>query len=300
VTVDVATLDGTATAPADYDALVTSLMFAPGDTSKTVDVTVHGDTANEGNETFTLQLSGATNASISDDTGVATILDDDDAPSHDPSSPALPVASIGDVSIKESNAGETVTATFAVRLSRPAIGDVTLGYRSVARSATDGHDYVGAAGTLTIPVGSVDAQVDVTVLGDNRFETDETFTLEITSALGARVGSPGTGTIVNDDKVATRLTVRDQVRGNRIVVGGRLVRGAKGLPIRVVLMRRKGGRWLTVDRHVAITRARVRGAQAYGYRTSFRHVDPGRYRIRTVFRGDATHAGSRAHVRFRV
>ena len=59
VTVDVTTQDGTATAPDDYDALATSLLFAPGDTSKTVDVTVHGDTTKEGNETFTLQLSGA-------------------------------------------------------------------------------------------------------------------------------------------------------------------------------------------------------------------------------------------------
>jgi hypothetical protein len=279
-------------------------MFAPGDTSKTVDVTVQGDTANEGDETFTVQLFGATNAIISDDTGVATILDDDAAASHDPSSPALPVASIGDVAIKEGNVEEIVTTTFTVRLSRSAIGDVTLGYQSVAKSATDGHDYLGVAGILTIPAGSVGTQVDVPVLGDNRFETDETFTLEITSAVGARVGSPGTGTIVNDDRAPTRLTVRDQVRRNRIVVRGRLVRGTKGLPIRVVLMRRRGGRWLTVDRHVAITRARASltqgDAQAFGYRTIFRHVDPGRYRIGTVFRGDATHAGSRAHVRVRL
>ena len=152
VTVDVTTQDGTATAPADYDALATSLLFAPGDTSKTVDATVHGDTANEGNETFTLQLSGATNASVSDATGMATILDDDDVPSHEPSSP---IASIGDVSIEEGHAGETSTATFDVRLSRPAVGDLTIGYRSVAGSATDGHDYLGVAGIVTIPAGSL-------------------------------------------------------------------------------------------------------------------------------------------------
>jgi hypothetical protein len=146
--------------------------------------------------------------------------------------------------------------------------------------------------------------VDVTVLGDNRFETDETFSVEITSALGAVVGSPGTGTIVNDDKLATRLKVHDHVRGSRVAVRGRLLRGAKGSPIRVVLMRMTGAHWLTVDRHVVITRTRARlsqgGARGFGYRTIFRHVDPGRYRIRTVFRGDATHAESRAHARFRV
>jgi hypothetical protein len=301
VTVDAATQDGTATAPADYDALATSLLFAPGETSKTVDVSVHGDNAIEGNETFILELSGATNASISDANGVATILDDDDVTSHEPSSP---IASIGDVSIEEGNAGETSTATYDLRLTRPAVGDVTLGFRSVAGTATDGHDYLGVAGIMTIPAGSVDSQVVMTVLGDNKVETDETFIVEITSVLGARVGSPGTGTIVNDDKVATRLTVRKHVFGSRVAVRGRLVRGAKGFPIRVVLMRRKGGHWQTVDRHVANTRTRAHhdqgGARTFGYRTIFRHVDPGHYRIRTVFRGDATHADSRAHVRFRV
>ena len=75
------------------------------------------------------------------------------------------------------------------------------------------------------------------MLGDNKFEIDETFIVEITSALGAREGSPGTGTIVNDDKVATRLTVRDHVRGTHVAVRGRLLHGAKGSRIRVVLMR---------------------------------------------------------------
>ena len=148
-----------------------------------------------------------------------------------------------------------------MRLSRPAVGDVTLGYRSVAGTATDGHDYLGVEGIVTIPAGSVGSQVDVTVLGDNRFETDETFIVEITSALGARVGSSGTATIVNDDKVATRLTVRDHVFRSRVAVKGRLVRGAEGFPIRVVLMRRRGGRWMTVDRHLAITRARAHLSQ---------------------------------------
>ena len=177
VTVDVTTQDGTATATDDYDALATSLLFAPGDTSRTIDVTVNGDTTTEGDETLTLQLSGATNASASDDTGIATIVDDDKVPSHESSSP---IASVGDVSIQEHNAGKTVTATFDVRLSRPAVGDVTLDYQSVAGTATDGHDYLGVAGTVTIPVGSLDSQVSVTVLGDNKFEKiDETFIVEI-------------------------------------------------------------------------------------------------------------------------
>ena len=53
VTVDYATADGTATAPADYTATPGTLTFAPGQTTKTVTVPVIGDTLDEANETFT-------------------------------------------------------------------------------------------------------------------------------------------------------------------------------------------------------------------------------------------------------
>ncbi len=274
------------------------LLFAPGDTTKTVDVTVHGDTAKEGNETFTLQLSGATNASVSDATGIATILDDDDVPSHESSSP---IASIGDVSIEEGHAGEMATATFDVRLSHPAVGDVTLGYRSVAGTATDGHDYLGVAGIMTIPAGGVDSQVDVTCS-----ETTSSRRMRPSSWRSHRHLGREWGLRDRDDRQrrqgTTWLTVRDHVFGSRVAVQGRLVRGSKGFPICEVLMRRKDGR-ADGRRDVAIARARAHltqgGGQAFGYRTIFRHVDPGRYRIRTVFRGDATHAHSRAHIHFR-
>src|SRR4029079_11417863 len=57
VTVDYATADGTAPAGSDYDATAGPLTFAPGDVTKTVDVTVRGDALREANETFTLTLS---------------------------------------------------------------------------------------------------------------------------------------------------------------------------------------------------------------------------------------------------
>ncbi|TMK95311.1 MAG: hypothetical protein E6G37_00240 [Actinobacteria bacterium] len=58
--VDFATADGTATvADGDFAATSGTLSFLPGDTSKTVDVTVYGDTKHEADETFTVDLSGA-------------------------------------------------------------------------------------------------------------------------------------------------------------------------------------------------------------------------------------------------
>ena len=77
VTVDWATSDGTATAGTDYTAGSGTLTFAAGDTSKTFDVAVTGDTADEDNETFTVTLSNASNASVPDATATGTITDDD-------------------------------------------------------------------------------------------------------------------------------------------------------------------------------------------------------------------------------
>ncbi len=77
VTVNYATADGTATAPSDYQATSGTLSFAPGEISKPITVLVNGDTMVEPNETFTVNLSGATNATITSGIGTGTIINDD-------------------------------------------------------------------------------------------------------------------------------------------------------------------------------------------------------------------------------
>ena len=57
VSVDYATKDGTAAAGADYTAASGTLVFAPGETAKTVSVALLDDSIDEGKETFTLRLS---------------------------------------------------------------------------------------------------------------------------------------------------------------------------------------------------------------------------------------------------
>ncbi len=77
VTVNYATADGTANAPTDYQATSGTLSFAPGETSKTVTVSVNGDTTVEPNETFTVNLTGAVNGTIVGGVGTGTIINDD-------------------------------------------------------------------------------------------------------------------------------------------------------------------------------------------------------------------------------
>jgi CSLREA domain-containing protein len=78
VTVDWATADGTATSPSDYQADDDTLTFTPGQTSKTIPVTVNGDTVDEENEAFQVSLSTPTNATIAGSEATGTITNDDD------------------------------------------------------------------------------------------------------------------------------------------------------------------------------------------------------------------------------
>ncbi|MFZ2755066.1 MAG: Calx-beta domain-containing protein, partial [Lysobacteraceae bacterium] len=77
VGVNYATADGTATQPADYTSTTGALTFTPGQTTQTITVPVIGETVPEANETFFVNLSGATNATIADNQGLGTITNDD-------------------------------------------------------------------------------------------------------------------------------------------------------------------------------------------------------------------------------
>jgi hypothetical protein len=77
VTANFATADASANAGSDYQAATGSLTFNPGETSKTVAVSITGDTTNEPDETFVVNISNPVNATVSDGQGVGTIVNDD-------------------------------------------------------------------------------------------------------------------------------------------------------------------------------------------------------------------------------
>lgn len=78
VTVDFATADATATAPADYAATQGKLTFAAGETAKQVAVPIAGDATDEPKETFALNLTNPTGGvALADGAAIGTIDDDD-------------------------------------------------------------------------------------------------------------------------------------------------------------------------------------------------------------------------------
>lgn len=80
VTVKYATSNGTATSGADYVAASGTITFAAGETSKTINVGILGDTTVESNETLTVTLSAPSGATISRASATGTINNEDVAP----------------------------------------------------------------------------------------------------------------------------------------------------------------------------------------------------------------------------
>ena len=80
VSVDYATADGTANAGGDYTATSGTLTFSAGETSKTVAVPIIDDDFDDDDEKFTLNLSNATGAEISD--GKATGIINNEEPNQ--------------------------------------------------------------------------------------------------------------------------------------------------------------------------------------------------------------------------
>ena len=216
VTVNYATADGTAKQPGDYSQTSGVLTILPGATSNTVLVPVKGDTLDEIDETYDLNLSSASGATISDSRGIGTITDDDPSPT----------LSVTDASRTETNGA----MNFTVRLSKASGRDVSVKYATADGSAHAPGDYAATIGTVTIPAGSTSRTAAVQIREDSLDEPSETFTLNLSEPSAASISdAQGRGTIADDD-AAPRLSIRNTgVREGQVagLLGGEIVHGGE-------------------------------------------------------------------------
>jgi uncharacterized protein (TIGR03437 family) len=202
VTFDIATQDNTATtANKDYLAKsLTNQVILAGQITHSFSVTVNGDVAVEPNESFFVNVTNVTGATLTDGQGVGTIQNDD-----------VPSLSINDVSFTEGN-DNTKTFSFTVSLSTLAPAAVTFDIATQDNTATAAdNDYVARSLTSqTITTGNSTYTFDVTVNGDVNIEPDESFFVNVTNVSGATVSDgQGKGTVLNDD--TPQLTINDVV-----------------------------------------------------------------------------------------
>jgi hypothetical protein len=198
VSVNYTTQDGTALNGSDYTTASGTLQFTPGQTQKTINVTVAGDVNDELDETFTVLLSSPVNAVLLDASATGTIIDDD----------GLPTLAIADQVITEGNSGSTAMQ-FTVTLSPASPSVVTVNYASSNGTAAAGSDYTSTSGTLTFQVGQTSKTITVNVAGDVIDEgASEAFTVQLSSPSGATLADgQATGTITDDDEARLSQTI---------------------------------------------------------------------------------------------
>jgi subtilisin family serine protease len=110
-----------------------------------------------------------------------------------------PTVSVANRSVVEGNAGRR-SATFTVTLSARGARPVSVAYRTRARTARPGSDFVGVNSRLTFAAGERSKTIRVAVLGDRRREPNETFDVVLSRPSGAALRrAVARGTIRNDD-----------------------------------------------------------------------------------------------------
>lgn len=195
-----ATRDGAAIAGDDYQARTLELTLPAGARTTTFAVPVLGDTLDEADERFFVDLRDVVGAQVGDGQGRALIIDDDEPVAPPPDPPSLV---IDDVNLAEGDTG-TRPAIFRLRLSEPSTRPVAVDASTVDGSATfaDG-DFRPRASRLVIPPGEVGIDFPVPVVGDRRVEDDEVFSVALANVDGAVLeDADAQATIRNDDRPA--------------------------------------------------------------------------------------------------
>ncbi len=162
--------------------------FGAGADTARVRLATDDDLIEEPDATLVLKLADGADHDLGDPSEATVRVRDDDG---------LPTVSIAD-------AGSVVeggTLVFAVRLSHPSAGEITVGY-GLGGTATAGEDYTdGGAGSVRFAPGDTSREIALATVDDSDDEPDETVEVTLVDGDAHDLGEPsqGTGTIRDDD-----------------------------------------------------------------------------------------------------
>lgn len=214
LTVEYATVDGTAIAGQDYTANSGTLTFTTGETSKTIQIPIANDVPTEPDEIFAVVLHNASNLEdLSSPNPLFVTVQD---------STTVPELSIDDASVVEGQPGTTTEAVFTIRLSAATSRVVSGRFVSVnfanfgafagATCGTQGVDYERVSINFLFNPGATTFTVPMKICGDTSAEADEEFLVVLENPTGAALGdSQATGTIADDDILELILEESGQV-----------------------------------------------------------------------------------------
>ncbi|MBD2682122.1 MULTISPECIES: DUF4347 domain-containing protein [Nostoc] len=165
ITVGYNTGNNTAIAGVDYTSATGSITFNPGVTTQTITIPILNDFVAESSESFFINLTNPTNATIADNQGIGTITDDDTA----------------GITISPTNALVTTeaggTANFSIQLTSQPTANVTIGLSSSKVS-----EGTISASSVTFTAANWNIPQTITVTGVNDGIADDNIAYQIITA----------------------------------------------------------------------------------------------------------------------
>jgi Calx-beta domain-containing protein/putative Ig domain-containing protein len=194
LTVDYSLQNETATAGNDFESQSGTLTFVDGEISKAITINLIDDNVYEGDETFVCSLSNITGGGSIGGTSVSVItITEDDQP--------LPAGSIGFALIEQQINENDTTLSVNVLRTDGDFGLISVNYTTTDGTAIDGEDYTTASGELIFDDGEISKTFNIDLINDELYESNETFSIELTAAQGSPTLTNSTSqiSIINDD-----------------------------------------------------------------------------------------------------
>jgi chitinase len=155
-------------------------------------IIVKPDATTEGNEQFSVNLSGVVGAVVDDASGAVTIVDDETATGAE--------ASIGDVTVREGLDGDSRYVWLAVSLNQPAGVTAQVTYATGGGDAVSPDDYSSKTATLTFRPKARVMFALIYVSPDVVDDGDKTFDVTLSAPVNLSIGDgTATVTLLDDD-----------------------------------------------------------------------------------------------------
>ncbi len=203
-TVNYNTANGTAVGAQDFTPVTANITFAPGETTKTVDIAIVDDAAIEGTESFGVALGQTAGAGLGTRRTVEIDVVDNDG--------GTAVFNLsGTVYTVDEAAG---TAIITVQRSGDPTIEATVNYATTALTAIADVDYTSTAGTLTFLAGEVSKTFAIPITNDLLPEVNETITITLSLPTSGILGPTTTARLsIFDDDVTGQFEQEILVAG---------------------------------------------------------------------------------------
>jgi hypothetical protein len=191
------TADGSATSNKDYTATNSTLVFAPKEIEKTIDISIIGDKIIEKDENFILTLSNPTSgATLNKATAIGLIKNNDKATVS--------------LTVTDAQAGEPSNpGQFSINIDSATEIPIAIQY-ALTGTATAETDYQALPGIVTIGPGETSQLIDIDIQNDNILEGTEVVQLKLQPSTDYQIANgkdTGIVSIADDERALPNLTI---------------------------------------------------------------------------------------------